>query len=87
MKVATALLLTSIQLVGTLAQTDTDILNFALQLECLEAEFYNLAAGNGILSSADRGGGPLPIGGQAASLNSQTLVHHFLLVLLMRNIL
>ena len=64
----------SLLIVGTLAQTDTDILNFALQLECLEGEFYNFAAGNGGLSAVDRGGGPAPIGGSAAPLSSEILV-------------
>ena len=56
------------------AVNDTDILNFALQLECLEGEFYNYAAGNGGLSAADRAGGPVPIGGRAAHLGNETLV-------------
>ena len=56
------------------AQSDQDIFNFALQLECLEAEFYNYAAGNGGLPASDRGGGPVPIGGRAASLSSGALV-------------
>lgn len=56
------------------AQSDQDILNFALQLECLEGEFYNYAAGNGGLPASDRAGGPAPIGGRAAKLGSQTLV-------------
>ena len=74
MKLICGVLVVSLLYVGTLAQTDTDILNFALQLECLEAEFYNYAAGNGGLPAADRAGGPAPIGGRTASLSSQTLV-------------
>ena len=56
------------------AQSDQDILNFALQLECLEGEFYNYAAGNGGLPASDRAGGPAPIGGKPAKLGGQTLV-------------
>ena len=56
------------------AQTDIDILNFALQLECLEGEFYNYAAGNGGLTAAARGGGPVPIGGRSANLTTDGLV-------------
>ena len=74
MKLVCSLLVVSLLFAGTLAQTDTDILNFALQLECLEGEFYNYAAGNGGLSAADRAGGPVPTGGRAATLSSQTQV-------------
>lgn len=60
--------------VPAFAQTDVDILNFALQLECLEGEFYNYAAGNGGLTAAARGGGPVPTGGMAANLTTDGLV-------------
>ena len=50
----------------------TDILNFALNLECLEAEFYSWAAYGKGLNATMRGGGPetdgptgLPDGGMA----------------------
>lgn len=59
--------------VPAFAQTDVDILNFALQLECLEGEFYNYAAGNGGLTAAARGGGPVPTGGMAANLTTDGL--------------
>ena len=71
---ALLLALLSLLCLGAKAQTDTDILNFALQLECLEGEFYNYAAGNGGLSASDRAGGPTPIGGKAARLSNETLV-------------
>ncbi len=48
---------------------DTDILNFALNLEYLEAEFYACASsGNGIDASL-RGGGPASIGCKEAKLS------------------
>jgi hypothetical protein len=48
--------------------TGADIANVALQLECLEAQYYSHAAYGHGLSDELRGGGPAPIGGQAAKL-------------------
>lgn len=50
------------------AYSDSDILNFALNLECLEAEFYSWAAFGKGLTSEQRGGGPPSIGGMKANL-------------------
>lgn len=50
--------------------TGNDILNFALNLECLEAEFYSWAAFGEGLSEEDRGGGPPSVGGKKADLEA-----------------
>eukprot|EP00897_Mesotaenium_endlicherianum_P003072 jgi/Mesen1/2793/ME000170S01890 len=51
------------------ADIDVAILNFALNLECLEAQFYSYAAYGKGLSSADTGNGPKVVGGKKALLS------------------
>jgi hypothetical protein len=53
--------------------TDADILNFALNLEYLEAEFYSYAVNGRGIPDDLRGGGPASVGGQKANLTDNVL--------------
>ena len=52
--------------------TETDVLNFALNLEYLEATFYSYVVTGGDIPSGDTGGGPAPMGAPGAMPGFQT---------------
>lgn len=54
--------------------TDADILNFALNLECLEAQFYTCATTGAPLSAELTGNGPAPIGCQMANFTNDDVM-------------
>jgi len=58
--------------VSAAGPTETDVLNFALNLEYLEATFYSYVATGADIPSASTGGGPAPTGAPSAKPSFQT---------------
>ncbi len=56
-----------------LTVTDTDLLNFAMNLECLEAEYYSTAINGYGLNSSTLGNGPPAVGGLKANLSPELI--------------
>ena len=57
----------------TLNVSDTDLLNFAMNLECLEAEYYSTAINGYGLNSSTLGNGPSAVGGLKANLSPELI--------------